>query len=119
MRSRVWIGSGVALAAAIMFGHACILAEAVAQEAVPAAAPAVATPEAATPETAPTGNKDRGEIVYRSNCGVCHKVPTVFAKRFAGKDPRVRGVPFEDYIATHHAPQSGPKRDLIAFLKTL
>jgi len=73
-------------------------------------APAVATPQ---------GNASRGAIVYRSSCGLCHRDARIFTKRFRGTDPAVRGKPLEDYINGHHAPQGGPKRDLIAYLKTL
>jgi len=87
----------------------------VAQEASPA--PDIATPP--PPAVAPVGNANRGAIVFRSSCGLCHRDPKKFAKRFQGKDPRVRGIPLEDYVNGHHAPQIGPKRDLMVYLKTL
>jgi mono/diheme cytochrome c family protein len=104
MRATLWIGSWAVGALALGL--------------------ALAPPEAGAQQTvlSPAANKatlDRGAIVFRSSCAVCHKDPKAFAKRFSGKDPKVRGIPFEEYLATHNPPQPGPRRDLIAYLKAL
>ena len=110
-RDRMWIAAWAALGAFAVLGPVGLLAEAIAQEAAPA------QPGAET--AAPKGNADRGAVVYRSSCAMCHKDPKTFAKRFSGKDPRVRGVTLEDFVTKHHGPQTGPKRDLVAYLKAL
>ena len=122
MRMGAWFGFRVSLAlsGALALGLAALFADATAQEVSPL--PNAAKLQEATPElgpASPKGNTDRGAIVFRSGCGVCHRDPKKFAKRFKGPDPRVRGIPLDDYLATHHSPSAGPKRDLIAYLKAL
>ena len=69
--------------------------------------------------TADQGSAGRGAIVFRSKCAVCHGNTKVFARRFQVKEPMVRGVKLEDYLAKHHAPQGLAFKDVLAYLKTL
>ena len=69
------------------------------------------------PQTKPSAS--RGEAVFRGRCGLCHKDPKAFGKRFKLPTATVRGTPLDAYLAKHHAPDPVPRRDVIAFLQSL